>query len=225
CFPHIVNLACKAVLAAITNLQYVDDTVEDYEDYEPGFYSRDCMLGQLQRRLSQASRGSKIHNSNLKQQQFSEYVQQYFEQDYRLLRDVPTRWSSTLLMINQVLLLKEAIDDITSDNEFKDLYKFKLTQEDWDLLKDYQKILEVPHAFQEILSGENTPTLCYSIPAFQSFIDLWTQLKEDVPEWEEIIEPGLVKLEEYVERLNDVHVLAMGKIQFNLIFTIELTSI
>lgn len=42
CFPHIVNLACKAVLAAITNLNYVDDTVEGYEDYEPVF-GRDCI--------------------------------------------------------------------------------------------------------------------------------------------------------------------------------------
>ena len=48
-----------------------------------------------------------IHNSNLKKQRFSEYVQLYFNQDYRLLRDVPTRWSSTLLMISRVLKLKD----------------------------------------------------------------------------------------------------------------------
>jgi hypothetical protein len=38
CFPHIVNLACKAVLTAITNIEYIDDTVEGYADYEPGIY-------------------------------------------------------------------------------------------------------------------------------------------------------------------------------------------
>ena len=43
CFPHIVNLACKAVLEAITNLKYVDETVEGYEDYEPGVFSRDTI--------------------------------------------------------------------------------------------------------------------------------------------------------------------------------------
>jgi hypothetical protein len=43
CFPHIVNLACKAVLNAITNLKYVDDTVEDYEEYEPSVFGRDCI--------------------------------------------------------------------------------------------------------------------------------------------------------------------------------------
>lgn len=48
-----------------------------------------------------------IRNSNLKKQQFSEYVQLYFEKDYQLLRDVLIRWSSTLLMISRVLKLKE----------------------------------------------------------------------------------------------------------------------
>ena len=48
-----------------------------------------------------------IRNSNLKKQRFSEYVQLYFKQDYRLLRDVPTRWSSTLLMISRVIKLKD----------------------------------------------------------------------------------------------------------------------
>ena len=42
CFPHIVNLACRAVLTAITDLKYVDDTIEGYQDYEPGF-SRDVI--------------------------------------------------------------------------------------------------------------------------------------------------------------------------------------
>ena len=32
CFPHVVNLACKAVLAAITNMDF---TADDAEDYNP----------------------------------------------------------------------------------------------------------------------------------------------------------------------------------------------
>jgi len=31
------------VIAAITNIKYIDDTIEGYEDYEPGVYSRDCI--------------------------------------------------------------------------------------------------------------------------------------------------------------------------------------
>jgi len=43
CFPHIVNLACKAALAAITDLAFVDDTIDGYEDYEPSNYRKDCI--------------------------------------------------------------------------------------------------------------------------------------------------------------------------------------
>jgi hypothetical protein len=64
------------------------------------------------------------------------------------------------------------------------------------------------------LSGENTPTLCYSIPAFEAFINRWTIQIEENPEWANIIQPGLDKLEEYVGRLNDAHILAMGEIYF-----------
>ena len=97
-----------------------------------------------------------------------------------------------------------------------------MSQDDWILLEIYQVILwvffscccyvrlceenhQVPHAFQEILSAENTPTICSSIPAFESFIDVWCRLLEERPEWWEMIQPGLDKLEEYEERLTDVH--------------------
>jgi hypothetical protein len=43
-------------------------------------------------------------------------------------------------------------------------------------------------------------------------MNVWTELLEDRPEWEDIIQPGLFKLEDYEGRLNDVHVLAMGGI-------------
>jgi len=115
CFPHIVNLACKAVISAITDPKYVDDTVEGYEDYEPGVFSRDCIA--IVRSIVNAvsdiifyfivTKNIQIRNSNLKKQRFSEYVQLYFQQDYQLLRDVLTRWSSTLLMISRGLLLNE----------------------------------------------------------------------------------------------------------------------
>ncbi|KAM6494640.1 Ribonuclease H-like domain containing protein, partial [Amanita muscaria] len=206
CFPHIVNLACKATLAAITDLNYVDDTVEAYRDYEPKHYGKDCIA-------TIRSLVNSIRNSNIKKQRFSEYVHEHFPQDYQLLRDVATRWSSTLLMINRVLKLKDAIEDITHDNEFKDLHKFQLSEGDWELLNDYQQVLQVPHAFQDVLGAETTPTLCYSIPAYSAFINMWEDLKDDHIEWEHIIQPGLDKIEEYQARLIDTpaYVVAMGE--------------
>lgn len=40
CFPHIVNLACKAALAAITDLAHAGD---DAQEYEPNYYQRDVV--------------------------------------------------------------------------------------------------------------------------------------------------------------------------------------
>jgi hypothetical protein len=43
CFPHIVNLACKAVLGVLTELKYIDETQEGYEEYDLNTFSRDCI--------------------------------------------------------------------------------------------------------------------------------------------------------------------------------------
>jgi hypothetical protein len=44
CFPHIVNLACKAALAAIMDMTYINNTIEGYLDYDPSFtYAKDCI--------------------------------------------------------------------------------------------------------------------------------------------------------------------------------------
>jgi len=42
-----------------------------------------------------------------------------------------------------MLTIMQAIEDITHDNEFKELQKFQLSDRDWKLLEDYQEILQV----------------------------------------------------------------------------------
>jgi hypothetical protein len=41
CFPHIVNLACKATLNAITDLKYAEDAQR--LEYIPGYVRKDCI--------------------------------------------------------------------------------------------------------------------------------------------------------------------------------------
>jgi hypothetical protein len=64
------------------------------------------------------------------------------------------------------------------------------------------------------LGAETTPTLCYSIPAYSAFINLWETLKRENLEWAPIIQPGLDKLEDYQNRLAETsaYVVAMGKL-------------
>ena len=47
----------------------------------------------------------KIRASSIRRQYFSEALAALKMKDYQLLRDVDTRWSSTLLMIDRALLL------------------------------------------------------------------------------------------------------------------------
>jgi hypothetical protein len=79
----------------------------------------------------------------------------------------------------------------------------------------------VPHAFQDILGAEATPTLCYTIYAMSAFIQRWEELIEDNPEWENFIRPGLDKLEGYTRPLDDIpaYILAMGNVYFDFILT------
>ncbi|KAK2462579.1 hypothetical protein APHAL10511_005402 [Amanita phalloides] len=148
----------------------------------------------------------------MKKQHFSEYVKKHYGKDYQLLQDVSTRWSSTLLMIKRVLLLKKAIIDITNDSELHDLNKFQLVDRDWQTLENYNTILEIPHAFQDILGTESTPTLPYTLPAFAAFIQRWTDLVYNNPDWDNVIQPGLDKLETYERELikTPAYVLAMA---------------
>ena len=57
-----------------------------------------------------------------------------------------------------MLTIKQAIVDITNDNEFKELQKFQLSERDWDLLKDYQQILQVLTCLATL---DNTDINCY----------------------------------------------------------------
>jgi hypothetical protein len=64
------------------------------------------------------------------------------------------------------------------------------------------------------LGAEATPTICYSIPAYSAFINRWTQLKDKNPQWTDIIQPGLNKLEDYQDHLADTlaYVVAMDEL-------------
>ena len=73
------------------------------------------------------------------------------------------------------------------------------------------------------MSFESTPTLCYATPAFAKFIEVWSRLLEDKPEWMDIIQPGLDKLEDYQEKVTDAYDLAMGEIKLNPFIAIQLT--
>ncbi|KAI0288773.1 hypothetical protein BC826DRAFT_894547, partial [Russula brevipes] len=181
CFLHIVNLACKAVLANITKISYDSEARE----YDPPNSSNNGPSRALQR-------DPIVRASSLRRQHLASIQELLDQKGLQLLRDVDTRWSSTFLMIERFLLLREATEKFLEDEEFTDLQRFALTESDWATLEMFRSILEIPHAFQQIVSQEKTPTLSHVLPAFEAMTKKWEESSAA-----EAIDEGLAKLTSY----------------------------
>ncbi|KAF8148231.1 hypothetical protein B0H34DRAFT_668958, partial [Crassisporium funariophilum] len=187
-----VNLACKAVLSAITKMQLA---AQDAPDFEPQPHQHEI------EDFFEALDQDPIRVSSLRRQQFSETVQSIPDmKDLQLIKDVDTQWSSTLLMIVRALELQEPLSQFLSDDS--DLKKYQLSPVEWEALETIKDILMIPHAFQQVLSFEKTPTLGDTIPAFQAMITAWKKLQNEQPEVTDIIQAGLDKLEGYQDKLD-----------------------
>ncbi|KAJ8457523.1 hypothetical protein ONZ45_g18279 [Pleurotus djamor] len=191
CFPHIVNLACKAVLQGITNMKYAEDYTPGYDPTQRDaevFVGLTCDPVANVRAFIRAARASS------------------------LLRDIDIRWSSVLLMIDRAIILRSAIEKFLNQNEFPDLLKYRLNDSEWDALAIFKDVLLVPHAFQQKLSAEKTPTLCYALPSFAAMHRKWVKQQEMYPMMSDAIQAGLDKLSDYQGRLELIpaYILAMA---------------
>ncbi|SJL00252.1 uncharacterized protein ARMOST_03564 [Armillaria ostoyae] len=209
CFAHIVNLACKAVLTAITNIDYAHDDADFVpQPGQPTNFMAACRRDPI---ATARSVVRLIRGSSIRRQIFSEILESLNDVDnLQLLRDVITRWSSTLLMIERVLYLRPAIDSFLSSRDFPEFHKYQLSNAEWGALSDFKNILAVPHAFQQILSCEKTPCISDTIPAFEAMQFTWEELQKEMPHAADIIAKGLEKFAEYRARANDVPIYSLA---------------
>ncbi|KAJ6614682.1 hypothetical protein B0H10DRAFT_1802927, partial [Mycena sp. CBHHK59/15] len=218
CFPHIVNLACKAMLREISDMDFA---AKGPADFVPPQVQAATFMDVIEQDPVATVRTvvRVIWASSLRHQYFSQVLKALEKKYLQLLQDVDTRWSSTLLMIEHALLLCEAINKFLSDNQFEDLRKYKLGDVEWDAL-EYLLLtfLQVPHAFQQTLSVETTPTLGDALPTFEAMIQMWEKQQTEHPETSDIMQKGIDKLSLYQERVEDVPtcILAMSEICFSL---------
>ncbi|KAI4294279.1 hypothetical protein K525DRAFT_213049, partial [Schizophyllum commune Loenen D] len=183
-----VNLACKAVIAAITDIDYA---AADAPEYVPPAHLWKYPL-------------CKIRASSERRKEFSDCVKAALDgKDLKLVRDMDVRWSSTLLMIMRALDLQEPIEVFLEAK----LTHLQLDSEEWDALNVIQDILFVPYAFQQKLSTEKIPTLNGTIPVFNAMAKSWERLRDgdDMPlDAIDVIDAGLDKLSDYRQRIADV---------------------
>ncbi|KAF8531814.1 hypothetical protein JB92DRAFT_2666163, partial [Gautieria morchelliformis] len=99
-----------------------------------------------------------------------------------LIRDSPTRWGSSYLMIERALYLRQAIEVYISPLVMSTIFKQRLTNNEWAVLKDINNILEVgppAHALQAVMCTEHTPILACVLPAFDSLLSTWTRMRKE----------------------------------------------
>ncbi|GAB1520557.1 hypothetical protein RhiTH_003636 [Rhizoctonia solani] len=127
-----------------------------------------------------------------------------------LLLDVPTRWSSTCLMLDCFVEQYPAIWEYLSKNKeaFSDLIMSDL---EYQILQDILACLDVPHQAQELLSAEQTPTLLLAFPVYDQLIYSWRQVGKCLGPYAYAVECGIAKIEEYVTRSQSlpIHIVAM----------------
>ncbi|KAI0660766.1 hypothetical protein C8Q70DRAFT_1044080 [Cubamyces menziesii] len=130
----------------------------------------------------------------------------------QLLRDCETRWSSTFLMIDRVLLLYPAISDFLAHPSRADLARYLLTPNQLAVLTHIHQVFEVSHQAQQLVSSEKTPTLSLVLPAYELLIDSWRTLCQQYPELAPYISLGIAKVEEYINksRRSRIYALAMA---------------
>ncbi|KAJ8580713.1 hypothetical protein M405DRAFT_689053, partial [Rhizopogon salebrosus TDB-379] len=92
-----------------------------------------------------------------------------------LLRDVDTRWDSVYFMINCLHYLQQAIDYFLSLPVNRDISQYNLSPIEWQVLKDFELVLEIPHGVQQSMSSESTRMLSHAIPAFEKFMEGWEE--------------------------------------------------
>lgn len=102
-----------------------------------------------------------IRASSLRRHRFRAVLEQLDQKILELLRDVETRWSSTFLMLDRALALREvchftlmfllcyllckfqAVELFLESKDFTDLHKWSLQDCDWKALEVFKSILEV----------------------------------------------------------------------------------
>ena len=152
----------------------------------------------------------------------------------QLLRDVDTRWSSIFLMIDRVLELYpistylffraliltrmiQAIEIFLNKAKQTEIAKHALSITDLEVLRDICKFLEIPHAVQELLSAEKTPTIPMTIPMYESLVEMYKLLQTSQPRLEPAISAAISKIQEYVQKSRKTRVYALAMSAFHFI--------
>ncbi|KAG1846477.1 hypothetical protein C8R48DRAFT_616251, partial [Suillus tomentosus] len=142
-----------------------------------------------------------------------------------LLLDKPTRWDSVYVIINCLRTLCQRQQDFRSLQAHRDISLYtaffdawtqcnisekRLSEMNWQFLQDLEVILEAPHADQQKLSSESTPSLSYAIPVFEEMIKSWESIGLHTPHCKPVIDIGLTWASKYTDQMGATHAYAVA---------------
>ncbi|KAF8164540.1 hypothetical protein BJ912DRAFT_863633 [Pholiota molesta] len=222
CFPHVINIAVKAGLKALTQAQ-TNTFSNTLPNLPPELTANPEYLEVLERdvvalicRYVTACRSSGQHR-----EQFETILKKGNEaggwgdtneqlRNVGLLKDVDTRWSATFNMLDRFLETYLVSRKLVEINE--DLSQHTFSDIEIKVASDIRKFLYVFHIVQELVSAEKTPTLSIVLPVYEKLIVMLKMLRGTLPELVHGIDASVAKLEEYltISRGNRAYGLAMG---------------
>ncbi|QRV87057.1 hAT family dimerization protein [Ceratobasidium sp. AG-Ba] len=231
CFPHVINLAVLAILAALSEsakvfrrlLSNSSDTMDVQQELyllalesEPQNRIRRTAVALRRAQHRQGLRNT-IREGN---EQRIWRTHRLVDDSWRLVEfemkvlelrlDCPTRWSSTRDMIERLLYLYPAVSRyIASDTT---LSEYAISHMDYEVLSDISDVLELANRTQQLLSSDKTPTLSLALPLYYALIDQWRNLQIKRPALSHAIGAGIEKLETYLAktRSSPAHIVAMA---------------
>ncbi|KAI0790281.1 hypothetical protein BC629DRAFT_1287814 [Irpex lacteus] len=135
----------------------------------------------------------------------------------QLLRDCPTRWSSTYMMVDRALRLYPALAAFLSLPKHVDVAHHALTDTDIDVLEDIHDVLQKSADVQQAVSGETAPTVAFTFPVFEGLINSLMELVSDIPILQHYIKLNVLKLKQYFLKCRRTRIFALAMCTYYLL--------
>lgn len=124
------------------------------------------------------------------------------------LRDVPTRWNSTLYVLKRGIKIRRALDATTTQREWRGS---EIHENEWEKIKEAVEFLDPFALTTRFLEGFKYPTLGTVLPLFTKLLMSLQNWSLDVGHSMESREAALAataKLKKYYKRLTPVYIVS-----------------
>ncbi|PPR04216.1 hypothetical protein CVT24_013300 [Panaeolus cyanescens] len=216
CFPHVINLAVKAVIGALIEPWALPENASQL-DIEYHAALKADLVGRV-RRFSTFVRSSGQRREAFEQAikeineagGFGEVVKKLMRL-VGLLKDMEVRWSANMFMVDRFLEQYPACERFIDNSGDWDLEQYKFTKVELQVLTDYRELLRIFHLVQELVSAEKTPTLSIVLPLYEKLTVVLTNFSISKPQLKHAVEPAIDKLKKYMSesRSSKAYALAM----------------